>query len=446
LTTDPERLEKLFASIETGRTEIGKQLEALQKAMVLDGSKESEELAQEIGNHSSAALIGLIKFSRFVKADKKEQALESLQTSLQPQLQQLSMHIAEYQTLQLASLQTVKEDAAAKQASVTMQAVILAGISLGIGGLFAYWVVRSIVVPLQRATKVASHMATGDFSRVLQTDRQDEVGRVMTAFNQISAGLTALIESIRGSALQVNEVAESISTRNTRLENRAAEQTNALNVAMDFIDGVQKVIDENVSIANQAASLATSMESIASKSSHSVNDAVHEMEMVRQSSQKITDIIALIDGIAFQTNILALNAAVEAARAGEQGRGFAVVASEVRSLAGRSAAASKEIKDLIHASQARVTSGTEKVQSISHIMGEVTQTAGSLKSMVERISSGSERQSRNMGEMVGSVSTLLAGNDNNVHIVGGMRYSLNDLRETAKSLNDKVAEFKTVND
>ena len=258
--------------------------------------------------------------------------------------------------------------------------------------------------------------------------------------------LTALIESIRGSALQVNEVAESISTRNTRLENRATEQTNALNVAMYFIDGVQKVIVENVSIANQAASLATSMESIASKSSHSVNDAVHEMEMVRQSSQKITDIIALIDGIAFQTNILALNAAVEAARAGEQGRGFAVVASEVRSLAGRSAAASKEIKDLIHASQARVTSGTEKVQSISHIMGEVTQTAGSLKSMVERISSGSERQSRNMGEMVGSVSTLLAGNDNNVHIVGGMRYSLNDLRETAKSLNDKVAEFKTVND
>ena len=289
-------------------------------------------------------------------------------------------------------------------------------------------------------------MAKGDFSHTLNTNQHDEVGQVIGAFNQTSVGLTSLITSIRESVSQVNTVAESITTRNIRLENRATEQTKALNVAMQFIEGVQKVIDENVSLANQATKSANDMATIASRSSSSVSDAMHEMKMVQQSSQKITDIISLIDGIAFQTNILALNAAVEAARAGEQGRGFAVVASEVRSLAGRSAKASKEIKELILASQERVTSGTARVQSISSIIEEVTQTAGELKQMVEQIASGSEVQSMHMGDMVESVSTLLSGNDNNVHIVGGMRFNLQDLRDTAQALSVKVDEFKTAGD
>jgi methyl-accepting chemotaxis protein len=212
---------------------------------------------------------------------------------------------------------------------------------------------------------------------------------------------------------------------------------------MDFIAGAQKVIDENADIAIQAAGMASNMESVAQRSSHSVNEAVHEMAMVTQSSQKITDIISIIDGIAFQTNILALNAAVEAARAGEQGRGFAVVAAEVRSLAGRSASASREIKSLILTSQQRVSSGTEKVQSIAHIMEDVSRTVGELKQLVEHISSGSKVQSQHMGEMVLSVAELLSGNDNNVHIVGGLRRALVDLKAMAHSLNTKVAEFKT---
>jgi methyl-accepting chemotaxis protein len=189
-------------------------------------------------------------------------------------------------------------------------------------------VVRSVVTPLRDAKEVAGHMARGDFSHTLGARRQDEVGQVMSAFNQISAGLSELVASIRGSADQVHAVTENIGQRTQGLEAHASTQTTALNQVMDFIDGARKVIDDNTAVASTAAGMATAMDGVARRSTQSVGEAVHEMEMVRQSSQKITDIISLIDGIAFQTNILALNAAVEAARAGEQGRGFAVVAAD----------------------------------------------------------------------------------------------------------------------
>ena len=228
-----------------------------------------------------------------------------------------------------------------------------------------------------------------------------------------------------------------------KVEGGAATQTEALHKVMGLIEGAQQVIANNTRVSVKASDVARMMEDVAQRSTRSVHEAASEMEMVKQSSQKITDIIALIDGIAFQTNILALNAAVEAARAGEQGRGFAVVAAEVRSLAGRSGVASKEIKQLILNSQARVASGTDKVQSIARIMGDVSGTVGDLKLLVEEISTGSQVQGQHMREMVASVGELLAGNDNNVHIVGDLRQSLNGLRDMAQSLTDKVAAFRT---
>jgi methyl-accepting chemotaxis protein len=303
--------------------------------------------------------------------------------------------------------------------------------------------VRSVVAPLRAAKEVAGHMARGDFSRALGAHRQDEVGQVMLAFNQISAGLSELVASIRGSASQVHEVTENIATRTQHLEDRAQAQTAALNQVMEFIDGARKVIDDNTAVAINAAGLASAMEGVAKRSTQSVGEAVHEMEMVKQSSQKITDIISLIDGIAFQTNILALNAAVEAARAGEQGRGFAVVAAEVRSLAGRSAAASHDVKELILASQTRAASGTEKVQSIAATMCDVSNTVDALKQVVEQISTGSKVQSQHMGEMVTSVSELLTGNDHNVHTVAGLRQAADGLKGMAEALSGKVEAFKT---
>jgi methyl-accepting chemotaxis protein len=443
LSTDAQKTTTVIATIESGRAQAGEQLEALQKALQAEGTPQSLAVATQVGNDASAVLIGLVKFSRYIKADKREPALKTLQESIQPPLQQLASHISGYQQLQISSLAAVKEEASRKEASVLRQMLMLVAASLAIACGFSYWTVRSVVTPLRAATLVARHMATGDLSHTLQAQRQDEVGQVIGAFNQISRGLSELVTGIRGSADQMHVVAEDIASRTERMETGSTQQNGALNRAMDFIDGAQKVIHESADVAVQAASMASKMETVAQRSNQSVLEAVHEMEMVKQSSHKITDIISLIDGIAFQTNILALNAAVEAARAGDQGRGFAVVAAEVRSLAGRSAVASKEIKGLILASQERVSSGTQKVQSIADIMGEVSQTVADMKLLVEQISDGSVVQSQHMGEMVVSVAELLAGNDSNVHNLSGLRQALMELRDLAHSLTVKVSEFKT---
>ena len=442
LSTDAVKIEQSLAAIETGRATVGGRLESLQKMLVAEGTDHAKQVAQRIGDQSSGILVGMIKFSRFVKADKRNQALLVLQESLQDQLVKLAQEISDYQKSQIASLSAVKQDADATQAAETLQAAGITALALLVAMVFAVLMVRSVVLPLREATAMAEVMALGDFSNRLQAKNNDEVGSVVNAFNKISDGLTGLVVSIRTSAEQVNQTAEIITIRNTRLEEGAGEQTKALNIAMAFITNVQNVITQNVVMANQAMTMAGDMSDVAQKSRVSVQEAVTEMNMIKQSSDKITEIISLIDSIAFQTNILALNAAVEAARAGESGRGFAVVAAEVRSLAKRSADASKDIKSLILTSQDQVGRGTAKVQSITRVIEQVAQTADDLRGLVEQISSGSEDQGRQMNEMLGSVTELTSGNDNNLHIVGGMRHTTEELRDTAQTLNDKVAEFK----
>jgi methyl-accepting chemotaxis protein len=443
LTQDPARLEQVFAAIVSGRTQAGERLEALQKALQAEGTAQALAVATQVGDDASGVLVGLVKFSRYVKADKRAQALLTLNENIQPQLQQLSAHISAYQQQQLSTLSAVQQQVSRQEAAVLQQTLLLAAASLGVAAGFASWIVRSVVAPLRDARDVAGHMARGDFSCSLGLLRQDEVGLVMAAFNQISTGLSELVTSIRGSAAQVHCVTDNIGGRTQHLQDRASAQTAALKQVMDLIEGARKVIQDNTGVASQAAGMATAMDGVARRSSQAVEQAVHEMEMVKQSSQKITDIIALIDGIAFQTNILALNAAVEAARAGEQGRGFAVVAAEVRSLAGRSATASREIKTLILASQTRVASGTDRVQSIAEIMADVSNTVVDLRQVVELISSGSKVQAAHMEQMVRSVADLLAGNDNGVHIVVGLRQATDELKAMAEALTTQVAEFKT---
>jgi methyl-accepting chemotaxis protein len=339
LTTDQAKLQQVIKNIETGRSSAGEQLEWLQKALQEENTAESLEVAQKIGDDTSSVLVSLIRFSRLALSGKQEQALAILQNVLQPQLNVLTVNVNSYQDRQMQKLNSIKEDVANKQEDALQQAFLFTTLAVLIASIFSWLIIRSIVGPLREVTRATSKVAKGDFSELLVAERRDEVGAVVEAINQTTAGLSSLVKSIRDGAHQVNDSVNNISERSVRLEECAFQQSNALNKATEYIDGVQKVITENVEIANQATNRANDMAQIAVRSSASVTEATHEMEMVKQSSQKITDIISLIDGIAFQTNILALNAAVEAARAGEQGRGFAVVASEVRSLAGRSAEA-----------------------------------------------------------------------------------------------------------
>jgi methyl-accepting chemotaxis protein len=415
----------------------------LQKTLEAEASPESTELAKSMANETSSVLIGLVKFSRLAKAEKRELALTVLQEGIQPKLQALSDIVAGYQKSQMTALAGIKSEANDQEQKVLWESIAIVLASLLIATGFAVWVIRSVVQPLNQLESVAGFMAKGDFSHELNPRYKDEVGAVIQAFNQTANGLSLLVNGVRTKARDVHEAADLIHQRNDRLQKRTDEQTKALNTSSGYLEEVNRLVNDNASLATQSSSLAGNMAQIAERSQEALQTATAEMRRVEQSSIKVGEIISLIDSIAFQTNILALNAAVEAARAGEHGRGFAVVASEVRNLAGRSTAASKDIKALIQESQQGVTSGTQKVSAMAGMVDEVATTAETLKGMVGQITQGSAAQREQLEKMAAAVDELLTGNEHHEHVVKGMRNNLGDLREVADTLMNSVDTFKT---
>ena len=443
LTTDPAKLDEVIQNIQTARNAVGEKLEQLQKTLEAEESADSQELAKSMANETSSVLVGLVKFSRLAKAGKQELALNVLQEGIDPKLKTLSGFVSEYRKKQMDALVSIKSKANQQEQTALWEGVGIVALSLVLSVGFAVWVILSVVKPLNELKEVARHMAKGDFSHALTSNRQDEVGAVIKAFNETADGLSDLVNGVRGKAQNVHEAADLIHQRNDRLQKRTDEQSTALHTSMGYLDEVTRLINDNASLATQSSTLASNMAQIAERSREALREATAEMHRVEQSSVKVGEIITLIDSIAFQTNILALNAAVEAARAGEQGRGFAVVASEVRSLAGRSTSASKDIKTLIQTSQQGVTSGTNKVLAMATMVDEVASTADNLKGMVEKITQSSASQREQLEKMVEGVDELLTGNDHHVHVVKGMRNNLGDLREVADTLMHSVDAFKT---
>ena len=225
-------------------------------------------------------------------------------------------------------------------------------IAIGLGHL----ITLSITRPLQQAVDVAAAVAKGDLTRRIEVKSTDEAGQLLQALKGMNANLAAIVGEVRSTTDSINTAAREIAAGNADLSQRTEEQASSLEETACSMEELTSTVKQNAENAKQANQLATSASDVAVKGGEVVGEVVDTMASINDSSKKIADIIGVIDGIAFQTNILALNAAVEAARAGEQGRGFAVVAAEVRNLAQRSAAAAKEIKALIGDSVARWTS------------------------------------------------------------------------------------------
>ena len=365
-----------------------------------------------------------------------------LEGNLKPGLLKLGTSINEAQKFYNDQIVTVRANVEKLQASEQRRGIIMLVVSLVFACFFCIRIMRSVFNPLQHVTDSARLMATGDFSNRLQTKGQDEVSQTISAFNQISDGMTQLVRSIKVSANEIDTTVESVEADCLAMESKARLQSEALNDSFILIQKNNTVTLDNITSAQKAMRLADDMSRVAQLSSAAVSAALQQMMLITEFSQKISDIVSLIEGITFQTNILALNAAVEAARAGEYGRGFAVVASEVRSLAGRSADASREIKLLIETSQEQVQTGTQKVSSINEVIERVTTTASSLGQLVQLVAIGSKNQEQYMSQMVESVKNLVAENEGNLHNVENVRSGLSVLRTMADFLNKNVTVFK----
>jgi methyl-accepting chemotaxis protein len=315
-------------------------------------------------------------------------------------------------------------------------------VAVALGALLAFAVTRSIVRPVQQGQQAAENIADGDLTHPIETGGTDETGQLLQALATMQSRLASIVGNVRHNAEGVATASVEIATGNNDLSARTERQASALQQTAASMEQLGSTVRQNADNARQANQLAMSASTVAVQGGDVVAEVVETMRGINESSKKIADIISVIDGIAFQTNILALNAAVEAARAGEQGRGFAVVAGEVRSLAGRSAEAAKEIKGLITASVERVEQGTALVDKAGVTMTEVVSSIRRVTDIMGEISAASSEQSQGVSQVGEAIAQMDQATQQNAALVEQSAAAADSLKAQAGQLVNAVAVFR----
>jgi methyl-accepting chemotaxis protein-1 (serine sensor receptor) len=347
----------------------------------------------------------------------------------------------------LINLQTVEAkrefDTAAAQYQLIRNGVIASiVVALGLAVAFGFLLIRSIGAAMYEAVAVTHAIADGDLTRSIIVQGRDEVAQLMEGLLAMRESLLLVVSNVRQSSEGVATASAEIAQGNNDLSARTESQASALEQTTASMEELGSTVKQNADSARTANQLAMSASTIAVRGGEVVEQVVETMKGINASSRRIADIISVIDGIAFQTNILALNAAVEAARAGEQGRGFAVVASEVRSLAGRSAEAAKEIKSLIGASVERVEQGTALVDRAGVTMTEVVSSIKRVTDIMGEISAASTEQAAGVAQVGEAVSQMDQTTQQNAALVEQMAAAASSLKSQAQELVGTVAVFR----
>ncbi|ADJ65437.1 methyl-accepting chemotaxis protein [Herbaspirillum seropedicae] len=323
-----------------------------------------------------------------------------------------------------------------------LMALLAMGAGLIVAVLEAWLLVRAISQPLTQAVGIAQAVAGGDLSRQIEVRSQDETGQLMQALKDMTQRLYQIVAVVRQGTETITMASKEITSGNLDLSARTEQQAGSLEETASAMAQLTSTVKQNADNASQANQLAASASEVAVRGGEVVRQVVDTMTSINQSSTRIVDIIAVIDGIAFQTNILALNAAVEAARAGEQGRGFAVVASEVRSLAQRAASAAREIKDLIDDSVEKVGKGSALVDQAGKTMEEVVTAVRKVTDMVGEISSASQEQSQGIQEIDRAIVLMDSSTQQNAALVEQAAAAAQALEDQAEKLSLAMSAFR----
>jgi methyl-accepting chemotaxis protein len=323
---------------------------------------------------------------------------------------------------------------------------LLSALLVALGALCAYVISRSITGPLRTAIEVATTVANGDLTTVFSKPSGDEIGDLMHALNGMNDALTKVVSEVQSGTHSIATASSEIAAGNLDLSSRTEQQASSLEETASSMEELTSTVRQNADNATQANQLAQAASNVAAKGGNIVDQVVQTMGSIDASAKKIVDIIGVIDGIAFQTNILALNAAVEAARAGEQGRGFAVVASEVRNLAQRSASAAKEIKGLIGNSVDQVNLGARLVREAGATMTDVVASVARVTDIMAEITSASQEQSVGIDQVNEAIAQMDQVTQQNAALVEQAAAAAGSLQEQAANLAAAAAGFKLNDD
>ena len=429
-----EALQKDMAATSKAISEDQKQLES----MVLD--EETKQLMASVAKNRTiyvearAALIKKQKAGENI-SDAVDRELRPLAENYLKAVDQVAQHAAET----LAKVQATAESAA-NSSQVSLGAGAALALVLGIP--LAFLATRSITRPIQQAVDSTEAISNGNLATDIRIHGKDEAARLLQALRGMQENLARIVGKVRQGSEGVATASAEIAQGNHDLSARTESQASALEETAASMEELSSTVRQNADNARQANQLAQSASTVAVKGGEVVAQVVDTMKGINDASRKISDIISVIDGIAFQTNILALNAAVEAARAGEQGRGFAVVASEVRSLAGRSADAAKEIKTLINNSVERVEQGTALVDQAGVTMTEVVSSIRRVTDIMGEISAASSEQSAGVAQVGEAVTQMDQATQQNAALVEEMAAAASSLKSQAQDLVQTVAVFK----
>jgi methyl-accepting chemotaxis protein len=375
-------------------------------------------------------------------AGRTEEAVSFLMDKVRPRQ---ARWITVLQTLAGLQAKTSGEYVADSNADYIQSRNVLYGfvaLALLSGMLLAWAVTRSITVPIHEAVRIARTAATGDLTGRTRIHRGDEAGELLDALQAMNENLARVVSSVRQGSESIATGTSEIATGNGDLSHRTEQQASSLQQTAASMEQLRATVHNNSETARQASELAERASVAAAKGGSVVGEVVQTMAQITVASKRIADIIGVIDGIAFQTNILALNAAVEAARAGEQGRGFAVVAGEVRSLAQRSATAAREIKSLIGASADSVERGSKLVGNAGTTMNDLVAQVSRVSTLIGEISLATKEQTSGIDQVGDAVADLDRVTQQNAALVEQSAAAAESLKQQAARLLASVSVFK----
>jgi methyl-accepting chemotaxis protein len=439
LTSDEAEMANIAKTIEGAWQEYDQAVATLDK-MIADPQLRAQLEKIAAARNTAAPLIA--KTQQLGRENKNDEAVSLMKSSVMPATRAWQADLTKMMEAQAVRNQA---ELAAGQVEFRQARMLLIGvavIALLAAVAIGFFITRSITLPMRRAVDVAKTVAAGDLTSHIEVNSTDETGELLAALKDMNGSLQTIVGQVRSGTETLATASNEIATGNLDLSSRTEQQAGALEETASSMEELTSTVKQNAENARQANQLAMSASNVAMRGGEVVSDVVITMNSINESAKQIVDIIGVIDGIAFQTNILALNAAVEAARAGEQGRGFAVVASEVRNLAQRSAAAAKEIKTLIGDSVEKVGQGSRLVQQAGSTMDEIVASVRRVTDIMGEITAASQEQEAGIEQINQAIGEMDSVTQQNAALVEEAAAAAQSLQEQSGQLEELVSTFR----